>query len=45
MTRAGFMPAAITRFFERILAEQRTAPDRIPPYLYSHPDVESASTP
>jgi len=41
MTRAGFMPAAITRFFERILAEQRTTPDRIPPYLFTHPDVEA----
>jgi len=41
MTRAGFMPGAITRFFERILAEQRTTPDRIPPYLFTHPDVEA----
>jgi predicted Zn-dependent protease len=40
MTRAGFPPAAITRFFERILAEQRAMPDRIPPYLFTHPDVE-----
>jgi len=41
MTRAGFMPAAITRFFERILAEKRATPDRIPPYLFTHPDVEA----
>ena len=40
MTRAGFPPAAITRFFERILAEQRATPDRIPPYLFTHPDVQ-----
>ena len=40
MTRAGYEPAAITRFFERILAEQRDSPYSIPPYLYSHPDVE-----
>jgi predicted Zn-dependent protease len=39
MTRAGFPPGAITRFFERILAEQRAMPDRIPPYLFTHPDV------
>jgi len=41
MYRSGFQPGAITRFFERILAEQRATPDRIPPYLFSHPDVES----
>jgi tetratricopeptide (TPR) repeat protein len=41
MTRAGYAPAAITRFFERILAEQRQLPDRIPPYLFTHPDVEA----
>ena len=40
-TRAGYEPAAITRFFERVLAEQRRLPpQQIPPYLYSHPDVE-----
>jgi predicted Zn-dependent protease len=41
MTRAGYAPAAITRFFERILAEQRSLPDRIPPYLFTHPDVDA----
>jgi predicted Zn-dependent protease len=41
MARAGFAPAAITRFFERILAEKRATPDRIPPYLFTHPDVEA----
>jgi predicted Zn-dependent protease len=40
MTRAGYEPAAITRFFERILDEQRKSPHSIPPYLFSHPDVE-----
>ncbi len=40
MTRAGYPPGAITRFFERILAEQRATPDRIPPYLFTHPDVQ-----
>ena len=40
--RTGYDPAAITRFFERILAEQRRLPaQEIPPYLYSHPEVES----
>ncbi len=41
MTRSGFEPAAITRFFERILAEQRVTPDHIPPYLFTHPEVEA----
>ena len=41
MTRSGFQPAAITRFFERILAEQRATPDHIPPYLFTHPEVEA----
>jgi predicted Zn-dependent protease len=40
MTRAGYPPASITRFFERILAEQRAMPDSIPPYLFTHPNVE-----
>lgn len=41
-TRAGYEPAAIARFFERILEEQRRLPaDQLPPYLYSHPDVEA----
>jgi predicted Zn-dependent protease len=40
MSRAGFAPAGITRFFERILDIQRRQPSRIPPYLYSHPAVE-----
>jgi predicted Zn-dependent protease len=41
MTRAGYEPAGITRFFERILAEQGRHPGYVPPYLYSHPDVEN----
>ena len=40
MTRAGYEPAAITRFFERILEDKRDSPYTIPPYLYSDPDVE-----
>ena len=40
LTRAGYEPAGITRFFQRILEEQEHYPDDIPPYLFSHPDVE-----
>jgi predicted Zn-dependent protease len=39
--RAGMRPDAIARFFERIVAVQSVDPVRIPPYLYSHPDVKS----
>ena len=38
--RAGLRPDAIARFFERIVAERSLDPLRIPPYLYSHPDVD-----
>ena len=31
----------MVRFFERILAEQRATPDHIPPYLFTHPEVEA----
>ena len=40
MARAGYDPAGISRFFERIEAEQRRHPHQIPPYLYSHPEVK-----
>ncbi len=40
VTRVGYDPRGITRFFDRILAEQRRHPVNVPPYLYSHPDVE-----
>jgi tetratricopeptide (TPR) repeat protein len=40
MTRAGYDPAGIARFFERIMAEQKRIPDSIPPYLFSHPQVD-----
>jgi predicted Zn-dependent protease len=40
MGRAGLRPDAIARFFERIVAEKSLDPLRIPPYLYSHPDVD-----
>jgi predicted Zn-dependent protease len=40
VSRSGWNPAAITRFFERILALQELHPHDLPPYLFSHPDVE-----
>ena len=40
MARGGWDPSGITDFFERILALQRRHPHQIPPYLFSHPDVE-----
>jgi predicted Zn-dependent protease len=40
MSRAGYRPDGIVRFFERILAEKERYPAEIPPYLYSHPAVE-----
>ncbi len=40
MSRAGFEPTGIVRFFQRILEEHRRTPNEIPPYLYSHPAVE-----
>ncbi len=40
LTRAGYDPAGITRFFERILEEKKRYPNSLPPYLFSHPDVE-----
>ena len=42
LTRAGWRPAGMVRFFERIELEQEQAPEGfIPPYLYSHPAVDS----
>ena len=40
MARAGWDPAGITRFFERLVDLERRHPHNIPPYLFSHPDVE-----
>jgi predicted Zn-dependent protease len=37
---AGLRPDAMARFFERIVALQHGDPERIPPYLFSHPDVD-----
>ncbi len=43
VARAGHSPASILPFFERILAERGRDPERqeLPPYLYTHPDVEA----
>ena len=41
MAAAGYDPAGITRFFQRLVdAQQKGLPDALPPYLYSHPEVE-----
>ena len=41
MARAGYRPEAMARFFERIVNSSRDIRVQIPPYLYSHPDVEN----
>jgi len=42
LNHAGFGPEGLVRFFERIdLEERKLPPGQIPPYLYSHPQVES----
>lgn len=43
-SRAGFDPAHAAHFFQRILDQQAAAPDSIPPYLFSHPDVAERIT-
>ena len=40
VARAGFDPAGSVRFFERILEERDRSPVNLPPYLFSHPEVE-----
>ena len=39
VARAGYRPSGITRFFERLLEEEKELRDRVPPYLFSHPAV------
>ncbi|MCP3983994.1 MAG: M48 family metalloprotease, partial [bacterium] len=41
MARGGYDPQGAVRFFERVLSKQRDPGIEIPPYLYSHPAVES----
>jgi predicted Zn-dependent protease len=40
MARAGFDPAGMGRFFERIVSADVPSAIHVPPYLYSHPDAE-----
>ncbi len=41
ITRAGYEPDGITRFFQKLVREEeRQGYGRAPPYLYSHPDVK-----
>jgi predicted Zn-dependent protease len=40
MAAAGYDPRGILRFFERLLAQRSRDPERVPPYLFSHPDVD-----
>jgi beta-barrel assembly-enhancing protease len=41
MTRAGYSPEGMARFFERIqIQSEQMPPGTIPPYLYSHPQVD-----
>lgn len=37
LEKAGYDPAGLADFFERLLAEQRREPSSPPPYLLSHP--------
>jgi predicted Zn-dependent protease len=42
LNRSGYGPEGLVRFFERIELEQTRLPEgTIPPYLFSHPQVES----
>lgn len=42
LARSGYDLQGLAHFFERLLAQKRSAPEgRLPPYLYTHPDVES----
>jgi predicted Zn-dependent protease len=42
LARSGMRSEGLVRFFERIQVEQRKLPPgQVPPYLYSHPQVEN----
>jgi predicted Zn-dependent protease len=41
MARAGYHPEGMARFFERIVDSSQDIRVQVPPYLYSHPEVES----
>ncbi|MDH3686437.1 MAG: M48 family metalloprotease [Myxococcales bacterium] len=40
MARSGFEPKGMGRFFERIVAAEASGGIHIPPYLFSHPQLE-----
>ncbi len=40
LIRAGYDPGGMTRFFQRIIAEEGGSGGEVPPYLYSHPALE-----
>ena len=40
MARSGFEPSGMARFFERIVAAEGSGGISIPPYLFSHPQLE-----
>jgi len=40
MARAGYHPEELARFFERIVTASHDVRFQMPPYLYTHPDVE-----
>ena len=41
MARAGYHPEGMARFFERITVSSQDIRVEMPPYLYSHPEVEN----
>jgi predicted Zn-dependent protease len=41
MARAGYHPEGMARFFERIMVSSHDIHVQMPPYLYSHPEVEN----
>lgn len=43
MTRAGYDAEGMARFFERIALTKEPSNIQIPPYLYTHPEVEQRS--
>ncbi len=41
MSRAGYSPEGMARFFDRLALARESTPAALPPYLYSHPDADS----
>jgi len=44
MARAGYHPEGMARFFERIVVSSHDVRVQMPPYLYTHPEVENRIT-